>query len=632
MRDLLRLIEERGVVLFDGAMGTMLYSRGVFINQCFDEVNLKNPELVLRIHKEYIEAGAMAIETNTFGANKYKLRRFGLEDKVYELNKRGAEIAREAAGDNIIVAGSIGPLGVRIEPWGPTALDEAKDAFKEQAVALIDGGVDAIICETFSDIMELGQAIRGVKEAEKERGKKVVLIAQMTVGEDGNSLYGTEPEIFTKRIEEWGAQIVGVNCSVGPKVMLDVVTRMMQVTKLPISVMPNAGNPVHIEGRTLYLSSPQYFGHYAKRFIQLGVKIIGGCCGTTPDHIREIAQAIKMLQAESKSKLFVVGIEQELKEVKKEPKYTPVPFESKSNLAKKLKEKKFVSSCELTPPRGWDTTKLVKAAMEVKKAGFDTINIPDSPRASARMSPLATALIIEREVGIETILHYTCRDRNLLGMQSDLLGAYALGIRNLLLVTGDPPVTGDYPKATGVFDIDSIGLTNLVRFLNHGTDIGGRSIEKPTGFLIGVGANPTAVNIEREVRRFYWKIDAGAEFAITQPIFDPEQLIRFLDMVSSFSNIPILAGIWPLQSYRNAEFLNNEVPGVSIPEWILKEMEACEGDKDKEMEKGVEIAKYIFDEIYKMVQGVQIAAPLNRWVSAVSLLSYIKEKVSKGEE
>lgn len=623
MKNFRKTLNDKKIVIFDGAIGTQLYERGIFFNLSFDGQNLTNPELVAQIHKDYIKAGAMAIETNTFGANRYKLKNFNLEDKVYEINKKGAEIASNAAGDKIFVAGSIGPLGIRIEPWGPTSLEEAKESFKEQALGLIDGGIDVFICETFGDITELGQAINGIKEVMKLKGVEIPIIAQMTVMEDGHSIYGTEPEIFTKRIEDWGADVIGLNCSIGPKAMLDVLEKMVKITTKPLSVMPNAGKPAHVEGRTLYLSNPEYFAFYVRRYIQVGAQIIGGCCGTTPEHIKKVSETIKMLLAEQKSIAVVESMDKVDTETTKKVQYQPILKQNKSRLAAKITEGKFVASCELTPPRGWDLSKIIEAAQKLKENNFDTINIPDGPRASAKLSPLAMAITIERNVGIETILHYTCRDRNLLGMQSDLLGAYSVGLRNLLIITGDPPVIGDYPNVTGVFDVDAIGLTNMVNYLNQGIDIGGKTIGKPTGFFIGVGANPTAVNIEKELKRFYWKVDAGAEYCITQPVFEPEQLENFLDKIKDYK-IPVLAGIWPLQSLRNAEFLQNEVPGVILPQWIIEEMKKCNGDGEKERLTGLEIAKKILKQVYPFVNGVQIAAPFNRYDIAIELFNYAR--------
>ncbi len=591
-------------------MGTMLYNKGVYLHTCFDELNLTNPSLVKEVHREYIQSGAEVIETNTFGANRFKLKKFGLDDKVGEINRAGAKIAREEAGRQILVAGSIGPLGIKIEPWGPTSLEEAEQAFREQAESLLDAGVDLFILETFSDINEIHQAIKAVRQV----GGKVPIVAEMTIEEDGNSLYGTTPEVFTAKLEKWQVDVVGVNCSVGPAAMLQCVERMARVTKLPLSAMPNAGIPREVEGRNIYLCSPDYLAEYAKRFIQVGVKFVGGCCGTTPAHIKAISRAIRSFQPPRRRLISISIPAEKKKEIK------VVPQREKSRLARKLEAGKFVTSVEVLPPRGIDPSAALAAASRLKRAGVDCVNIPDGPRASARMSSMALAVILTSQARSEVILHYTCRDRNLLGMQSDLLGLYAQGVRNLLIITGDPPKLGDYPDATAVFDVDSIGLTNVVSSLNRGLDIGGKPLDRPTGFFIGVGANPGAINAEYEISRFEWKVDAGAEFAITQPVFDVRILETFLKRIAH-CRIPILAGVYPLSSLRNAEFMNYEVPGCSVPEKVMERMRrAQEGGPERARQEGVAIAKEILKDIQGLVQGVQVSPPLGRVELALQVL------------
>lgn len=612
-----QVLSRGDLIVFDGAMGTLLFEHGIFINRCFDELNLTNPELIRTIHTQYVSNGAMVIETNTFGANRFKLSAFGLEESVGQINRLGADLAMEAAGEGVCVAGSVGPLGVRIEPWGPTSLAEARGAFREQVDALVLGGVDAIILETFTDLAEIGQALQAVNDARSEGGLSLPVIASMTVDRTGNSLYGTEPEIFGPKLESWGADIIGLNCSVGPRSMLDTLERLRVVTSKPLSVMPNAGQPTEVEGRTLYLCSPDYMANYARRFVDIGARIVGGCCGTTPDHIRAIATSLRQLSGEKRS--FAVSTPQAAASVSESAPKSPIPLEKRSKVARKIARGEFVASVELAPPQGWNLNRILKNGRAVKEAGFDAINIPDGPRATARMGPLAMATVLERVVKLETVMHYACRDRNLVGMQSDLLGAYALGLRNLLVITGDPPIMGDYPQATAVFDVDAIGLTNMVTRLNRGLDLGGRSIGKPTGFLVFVGLNPTAINPEKERARFHWKVDAGAEAAITQPVFDADQLLRFLDDLNSREAIPILAGIWPLQSVRNAEFLANEVPGVSIPQEVLRRMAAAK-DRDEERQEGEKIAIEIFEKVHHRVAGIQIAAPFGRIDSAIRVL------------
>jgi len=608
---------EDNLVAFDGAMGTALYSKGIYINQLYEDQNLSNPGLVKQIHKEFISMGAMVIETNTFGANRFKLTPHGMADKIGQINTQGARLAKEAAENSAFVAGAIGPLGIRIEPWGKTSVEEAESAFSEQAKYLLEGGVDLIILETFFDLNEIHQAIKAVKKLTDKP-----IIASMTINEDGNALYGTSPDVFAPKLEEWGADIIGLNCSVGPKAMYDALERIRVFARKPLIVQPSAGMPKVIDGRMIYLCNPEYFGEYAKRFIQLGVRIVGGCCGTTPEHIRWVRNAIKALE-QPKKKLF--GMEQTTKESDKAAmqKVTAVEPKNKSAFARKIFEKKFVVSAELTPPKGCDPTKILEAAKVLKANGIDAINIPDGPRASARLSPMALSVLIEQQVGIETILHYCCRDRNILGIQSDLLGAYAMGLRNILCITGDPPKIGNYPEATAVFDIDSIGLTNVVYRLNHGLDLGGNAIGKPTGLLIGVGANPGAIDIELEVRRFEWKVNAGAEFAITQPVFDIHLLEKFLTKIAHV-RIPILAGIWPLTSLKNAEFMNNEVPGASVPDLIMARMRAIptlEGQR----EEGIAIANEALAKIRPMVDGVQLSVPFGKVEGVLKVLSNISK-------
>jgi len=590
-------------------MGTMLYNKGVYLNSCFDELNLSSPDLVKKIHQEYIHNGADVIETNTFGASRYKLNKFGLEDQVQEINRTGALIAREVAGKEVFVAGSMGPLGLKIEPWGPTSVEEAEEAFLEQAQALLEGSVDIFILETFCDINEIHQAIKAVQKLEK----RIPIVAQMTIEEDGNSLYGTTPEVFTKKLEGWKAVVIGLNCSVGPAHMLHCLEKMTKRTLLPLSAMPNAGIPRDVEGRNIYLCSPEYMAEYGKRFILNGVKLVGGCCGTTPAHIKALRKAIRALHPPVRKKLQVV-LPLEKEEEKR------IKLRDKSRMARRLDDREFVISMEIVPPRGHDPAKAIDTAHKLAEKGIDCVNIPDGPRASARMSAMSLAVILHTQANIEPILHYTCRDRNLLGMQSDLLGMYAQGIRNILLITGDPPKLGDYPDATAVFDVDSIGLTNVVNYLNSGIDIGEKRLKEPTGFLLGVGANPGAINIDYEISRFEWKVDAGAEFAITQPVFEIKLLEEFLKRIEH-CRIPILAGIWPFYSLRNAEFMHNEVPGATVPEEIMKRMrDAQEVGAESARKEGVAIAQEIIREIKGMVQGIQISPPLGKYELALEVL------------
>ena len=600
------------ILVCDGAMGTVLYNRGIYINRCFDELNLTNPDLIREVHREYIKSGVDIIETNSFGANRLKLKRHGLDDKVYDINKTSAVIAKDEARGGVFVAGAIGPLGTGVEPLGNISKTKAKEAFIEQAEGLLDGGVDLFILETFNDLNELHQAYLTIREVCAKKEVDRPIITQITFEDDGNTFYGVSPVKAAKEMENWGADAAGVNCSIGPQPMLESIQKMAASCSIPLSVMPNAGLPRMVEGRNIYLSTPEYFATYAKRFIRSGVRIVGGCCGTTAEHIKLISSAVKAL---SPSRI-------EITETAKNPeapkKVTPVPTAQKSNLAKKLSDKKFVVSVELLPPKGCDPSKVLGAAKKLKDAGVDNSNIPDGPRASARMSSMSIAGLFLREVGIEPIIHYTCRDRNLLGMQSDILGAEAAGIKNILAVTGDPPKLGNYPDATAVYDIDAIGLVKMINNLNHGLDVAGNPIGKPASIHIGVGVNPGAINIEEEERRFRQKVEAGAEFVLTQPIFEDELFLNFLERNKDFK-IPILVGILPLASHKSAEFLHNEVPGMSIPGNIRERMKKAEAS-NKAKETGIEIAREAFLKMKDAADGVYIMAPVGGADTALKVL------------
>ena len=597
-----------GVVLFDGAMGTMLYDRGIFINRCFDEVNLSNPGLVEKIHREYIAAGADCVETNTFGANRFKLTLHGIEKRLTEINVAGARIARKAAGGDVLVAGAIGPLGIRIEPWGPTSNDEAARSFAEQAEALLEGGIDLFILETFADLNEIHQAISGVRSV-----SELPVIAQVTLRGDGLGFYGTDPAEFTRKLCQWNVDVVGVNCSVGPKIMLETIETMSAVADRPLSAQPNAGIPQSIEGRNMYLVSPEYLAEYARRFVQAGVRVVGGCCGTTPAHIQAIKRALRTVRPHTRIRAAYAASAAPQGEAR------TIPVREKSALAAKIAGGSFVRIVECVPPQGCDPAGVLESVRVLAASGIDAVNIPDSPRSTSRMSPLALAVLIQNTLGIEALLHYCCRDRNILGIQSDLLGAHALGLRNILLITGDPIRTEDYPDATAVFDVDSIGLTNIVHWLNRGRDIGERNLAAPTSFLIGVGVNPGAVNFDEEMRRFDWKVKAGAEFAITQPVFDIEAFHRFLDRIESV-RIPVIAGIWPLASYRNAEFINNELPGVMVPACIMQRRKEAP-DGETALREGISIAAELLCELAPRINGVQISAPFGRYRGALEVIA-----------
>lgn len=587
------------LILFDGGTGTMLYNKGIFINKNFDMLNIEQARIVQEIHSDYIAAGAEVIETNTFGANPVKLRTHGLEDKIELINRTGAELAREVAGENVLVAGSIGPLGIKIEPLGPTSFDEAKAYFEQQVKPLLAGGVDLFVIETFTNIDELTQAVRAVRQH-----SDLPILASITVDDEGRTPLGMPASIFTPALDQLEIDAIGLNCSVGPKIMFDVIQRMQDYTDKALAAQPNAGHPRIYQNRTIYMSSPEYMASYARKMIKSGVQIIGGCCGTTPDHIAEMARSVKALQPQ---RLHPVHARAQRNEA---PHVEAIPMAQKSRLAAKIAARQKVVSIELTPPRGCDPTQILDKARILHSQGIDAINLPDGPRASARMSNQILSILIQQQVGIEAIPHYCCRDRNLLGMQSDLLGLYAAGIHNILLITGDPPKLGDYPDATAVFDVDAIGLTNMTYALNHGYDLGKNTLDKPTGYLIGVGVNPVAVDLEREISRYFYKVEAGAEYAITQPVFDAEALLRFMDKVDSHQ-IPILAGIWPLASYRNAEFMNNEVPGVEIPDSVMQRMLDAE-KRGEGRQEGVRIAQEMVQALQSDLHGIQVSAPFGK--------------------
>jgi len=598
-------------MLFDGAMGTEIYKRGVFINKCYDELNLSNPTLIKQIHLDYKKAGADVLETNTFGANKYKLKHHQLQDKVYQINFEAAKIALEVAAGDIFIAGAIGPLGVQMEPLGPLSKEEALEAFEEQAKGLLEGGVNLFVLETFIYPEELYQAIKAVR-----RICDLPIIAMMTIDEAGNSLTGASPEVFIKELESYGADVIGVNCTVGPHRMLNWLEKSRAFTNTPIAVMPNAGKPRNIDGRNIYMTSPEYLGEYAKHFINSGANVIGGCCGTNPEHIKAMRNAINAIRPGYK-KIYISSIEKlELPDIKL------VEQENKSRLASRVKNGYFIKLVELLAPHGVSAVNEIDKARNLYYQGIDAINIPDGPRASARMSALSLAMQIQRDVGIESVLHYVCRDRNVIGIQSDLLGAFALGIKNILAITGDPPKLGNYPDATGVFDVDSIGLVNILNRLNHGLDIAGNPIGKPAAFFIGVGANPGAINLDEEIKRLEWKVDAGAEFIITQPVFDLNVLENFIKRIEHIRR-PLIAGLWPLTSIRNAEFMNNEVPGCNVPENIMDRMRRVEDSKEKSVQEGILIARETLGQMKDEVQGIQISAPFGRIQTVFDVLDGI---------
>ncbi len=615
MKPFLSALDDR-VLVCDGAMGTQLYAKGIFINRCFESLNLSHPDLVADVHAEYLKAGADVIETNTFGANRMKLRSFGLGDQVRAINLAGAEIARRAVANakgDAYVAGAIGPLGVRVEPWGRTGVDEAEAMFRDQAQALVDGKVDLFILETFRDLNEIGAAIAAVRSV-----CDLPIVAQMTTEEDGASLDGAPPEQFAPELIARGANVVGVNCSVGPAPMLETVERISDIVDVWLSAQPNAGKPRDIEGRNLYLCSPEYMASYARRFIASGVRLVGGCCGTTPEHIRQIALAAKSLTP-GLARHAAAG--DASNPVASQPNaQPPVPRESKSAFARKLVNGGFVRAIELVPPRGHAPAPALDEASTLARRGVDVVTIPDGPRSGARMSALSMAVLVQQHAGVEALLQYSCRDRNLLGIQSDLLGAHAMGVRNILGITGDVRNLGDIPDATAVFDVDSIGLTNVINRLNHGLDIGGQSIGEPASFHAGVMVNPSR-DLDQELRRLEFKVEAGAEFAVTRPVFDVAAFERFLKRVEPL-RLPIIVGIWPFESALNAEFMANEVPGVTVPDVLVERMRKTTS-VEAAVAEGVQVAREIVSAVKSMAAGVQISTPSGRLDAALDVLSVV---------
>jgi len=601
-------------ILADGAMGTVVYGRGIFINRCYDELNLTDPALILSIHEEYLQAGAEILETNTFGANRFRLARHGLGEKVAEINAAGVRLARQAVehlkdkqASEGWVAGSVGPLGVRLEPLGKTGLDEARAAFAEQMRALVAAGVDLLIIETMPALNEAHEAL----EAARETAPDLPVMVMVTVDDEGNCLDGASPEQAAALLTEWGAGAIGVNCSTGPATVLTAIEAMRSATTLPLAAMPNAGMPRAVEGRNIYLCSPEYMASFARKAINAGAQFVGGCCGTTPNHIRAMRSAIRAVDAQTR----VEGTGTAPALTSETP---PAPLGERSRIGSLVEQGKFITLVEIVPPKGIACTKEVDGARLLAQLGVHAINVPDSPRASARMSAQSLAVQIQQQTGIETILHYTCRDRNILSIQSDLLGVASLGLRNILCVTGDPPKLGNYPDATAVFDVDSIGLVNIVRRLNHGLDIGSNAIGASTNFTIGVAANPGVPDIEQELRRFAYKVEAGAEYAITQPVFDMRLLEIFLERIEGF-RIPVIAGIWPLTSLRNAEFMKNDLR-VSMPEEIMLRMAQAD-TPDAAREEGIKIAQEMLEAVRPFVQGVQVSAPFGRYALAAEVIA-----------
>jgi homocysteine S-methyltransferase len=610
----LEKIENRPMVC-DGAMGTMLYSKGISLTRCFDELNLSSPQLVKEVHLAYVKAGAEILETNTFGATRPRLEKYNQGDKLREINLAGARLAREVAGEDLYVAGSVGPLGIRLEPLGATSLEEAREGFREQIAALAEGGADLLIVETMSDPNEAHQALLAARDV-----CSLPVVVQMTVQDDGSTSIGALPEDFARKLDEWGADIIGLNCSVGPAAILEALEIIAAVTGRKLSAQPNAGMPRTVEGRNIYLSSPEYLASYARRFIQSGARLVGGCCGTTPEHIKAIKAAVRSLSPQ-RARVAIEVLERPGRTLE------PIPLEKRSRLSEKLARGEFPILAEVVPPKGCDATKEVEGAQFLLARGVDAINIPDGTGVTGRMSPLTLAALLQQQVGIDVLLHYSARDRNVLSIQADALGAHALGLRNILAITRDTAQFATLLEPA-VFEVDSIGLVNLLNNLNQGLDVGGNPLSKQTGFLIGVGLNPYAVNTDEELHRFELKLKAGANFAVTQPVFDVKQLETFLNrMESTTGRIPVIAGIYPLTSYRNAEFMNNEVPGISLPQAVMDRMRAVDTGERARAE-GVRIAQETLLSIRGLVQGVEIAPPFGRYAMAVEVAEVLGERTA----
>ncbi len=616
-------------LVFDGALGTSLHERGLSFDHCFESCNIENPDWVLEIHNKFIAAGAAGIQTNTYGANYLKLSRHGQESQLESFITAGVELARKAAGDTHYLIGALGPLGAEVEPIGRLERIEARNHFKKSIEIMAASGVDAIALETFANLDELEEAVIAVREVEsagqvKNLHASLPVIAQVAVTRNGKTLYGTPMPDVAARLKKVGADVIGVNCSGGPRTVLNAVLELSSSTDLPIAARPNAGVPREMDGRLFYENNPDYFARFARRFLQAGGRLLGGCCGTTPEHIQAMSGAVRMASAQDQSSNSASGVViRDHSKTKTSRPAKPMPLRARSSFGRLLADKACPVSVELVPPRTADLSNLRKAAQELKAAGADLVNLPDGPRASARVSNAAAATILQRESSVECLLHFCCRDRNLLGMQSDLMGAEALGLRNLLIITGDPPYQGNYPDLTAVFDVDAIGLCNIIDNLNHGQDLGGNNLDVQTHFVFGAALNHTALDQQREINRFEWKIKTGIDFAITQPIFDATAFLQFVKQLPENAP-PIMAGIWPLRSLRNAEFLASEVPGVHVPEKVLKRMRKADA-LGKAQEEGIEIARQTILALQNEVGGFQIAAPFNQVEAPISLLETINQ-------
>jgi homocysteine S-methyltransferase len=602
----------RGAVLCDGAMGTQLYSHGRDFDECFDELNLTQPDVVREIHLSYIEAGAEIIETNTYGANRFKLEQFGLADQVRTINHRGMKLAREAreiAGTNTLIAGAVGPLGVLLEPFGPLKETAAEAAFTEQIGTLLEQGADLLILETFSDLREMLIAIRAAQKV-----GDLPIVAQMTFAEDGRTVLGNTPEEVMRKLAAANVAVVGVNCSVGSQRVFRVLQAMRAVnSEMPLSAQPNAGWPTERHNRVFYPSAPDYMAEYARRMVEeLNVAVVGGCCGTTPAHIAAMHSALQDLHPADSLNLTVIESD--------EPAAAIVVTAETTQLGRMLAQGEFITSVEIDPPKGHNPRSCLEGARKMHEAGVHFINVADSPMARVRMSALPMCSLITQHTGMETILHFTTRDRSLMGLQSDLLGAHALGVRNILALKGDPPALGAYPGTSGVFDVDTIGLVKVIAGMNQGVDTAGNDLGSPTNFLIGVALNINADDPDWEIDRLHQKIAAGAHFAMTQIAYDADGLHRFLDRLGPVA-IPLILGLLPVQSYRHASFLHNEVPGITLTAEALERMKEA-GPNGRAV--GVQISQELLLAAQERIDGVYIMPSFGRYEMAAEVLEVLK--------
>ncbi|MDD4180482.1 MAG: bifunctional homocysteine S-methyltransferase/methylenetetrahydrofolate reductase [Victivallaceae bacterium] len=606
MPNLLKEKLDKQIVIFDGAIGTELYKRDFFVNTSYEGLVLTNPDQIKEIHQGYVDAGADVLTTNTYGANRNKLRRFGLADKVFEINQAAVELARQCCGEQNIVGGSVGQIGE--SSYGHPLSDKiAQEIIQEQIGALDKAGVDFIILESLSTEQSVIDALVAISAF-----PNLAYMISLTGAHEHNPAENFWANIMSK-IQKNPHQptAVGLNCGTGAEGMLTALESLLPLCPYPIIVQPNAGMPKSVDNRMIYMCSPEYLTTYAVRYVNLGAHGVGGCCGTGPEHIRDIARSIRPLSKNLVSPRIEV-IEAEI------PLLEAVPLAQRSKLGAKLAGGEWITTVEVTPPRGYDLQLIIEKAIQCREAGIDAMNIPDGPRASSRISPLVMAIEIQEKAGLETILHFCCRDKNLIGMQAELLGCACKKINNILFITGDPPKLGDYPFASAVFDVDSIGILKVQSRLNQGVDIGGKPIGQPTSFCGGAGADPNSLDMDRELRRLREKVDAGAEFIITQPVFSAEPLLKMLEKMADLK-VPVIAGIWPLASYRNAEFMKNEVPGVVVPDEVMARMARAD-NKEEQRFAGIEIARENIAKIRDAIQGVQVSAPFGNVNTALEVL------------